>query len=217
MEKPLIRSRQYALLSSPLKNRQCYLNKLFPEKLLKVTAGAVGQLSSPRSPTETMLSGKEELLFHPADRAVPLQSFLSPEPPIPPSDSSRCLPMTSCSHSAFLLLQHPPQHPVTRCPHLLPCVPSRTATGRIFSWPSSWTTLAARTWHGKGGIGNSLSDSAAMKKSFLLASWPGETPLWDAFFSGLLETSSDGAGGHLGGRRLRFFDLCSPLRVTGTW
>jgi len=67
VEKPFISNRQYVLLSSPLKNRQCYLNKLFPEKLLKVTAVAVGQFSSPRSSAETKLWEKKELLFSPAN------------------------------------------------------------------------------------------------------------------------------------------------------
>lgn len=81
MEKPFISNRQYVLLSSPLKNRQCYLNKLFPEKLLKVTAVVVGQLSSPRSRTETKLLEKKELRFSPGDCAIPLKFFLSPRPP----------------------------------------------------------------------------------------------------------------------------------------
>lgn len=78
MEKPFISNRQYVPLSSPLKNRQCYLNKLFPEKLLKVTAVAGGQVSSPRSRTETKLAERKELPFSPADGAVPLEFVLSP-------------------------------------------------------------------------------------------------------------------------------------------
>lgn len=81
VEKPFISNRQYVLLSPPLKNRQCYLNKLFPEKLLKVTAGAPGQLSSPRSRTETKLLEREELPFSAAVSATPLRFLLSPQPP----------------------------------------------------------------------------------------------------------------------------------------
>lgn len=81
VEKPFISNRQSVLLSSPLKNRQCYLNKLFPEKLLKVTAGAPGQLSSPRSQTETKLLEREKLPFIPAVGAIPLRFLLSPQLP----------------------------------------------------------------------------------------------------------------------------------------
>lgn len=85
VEKPFISSRQYVLLSPPLKNRQCYLNKLFPEELLKVTAGVPGQLSSPRSPTETKLLEREKLPFGPADSAIPLRFLLSPPPQCAPA------------------------------------------------------------------------------------------------------------------------------------
>lgn len=80
VEKPFISNRQYVLLSPPLENRQCYLNKLFPEKLLKVTAGAPGQLSSPRSRTETKLLEREKLPLSPAVGAIPLRFLLSPQP-----------------------------------------------------------------------------------------------------------------------------------------
>lgn len=109
--KPFISNRQYVLLSPPLKNRQCYLNKLFPEKLLKVTAGAPGQLSSPRSWTETKLLEREKLPFSPADGAIPLRFLRSPQPPqcapclsfhFPPfAKPFPCL-HTSCRHWSLL-------------------------------------------------------------------------------------------------------------------